>query len=105
MDYAQNGRPHMPNTSFASCSSQYVFAVDKQEVLKPCMMLLYRQHRDLSLLNLGCVVQQARCPAEAAIVLHAAVDHDPHMAASHFALANVYAILGDYNRYLTFCFH
>lgn len=69
-----------------------------------CLLLLeylYRQHRDLSLLNLGCIVQQARCPAEAAIVLHAAVDHAPHMAASHFVLANVYAILGDYNRYLT----
>jgi len=57
-----------------------------------------RQYKDISLLNLGCLVHQARCPAEAAILLHAAVDHAPHVASSHLALANVYAILGDYNR-------
>uniref|UniRef100_A0A1B6E4T7 Tetratricopeptide repeat protein 17 n=1 Tax=Clastoptera arizonana TaxID=38151 RepID=A0A1B6E4T7_9HEMI len=57
-----------------------------------------RQYRDLGLLNLGCLLQQARYPAEAAILLHAAVDHAPKQPIAHFALANVYAILGDYNR-------
>uniref|UniRef100_A0A1B6GM84 Tetratricopeptide repeat protein 17 n=1 Tax=Cuerna arida TaxID=1464854 RepID=A0A1B6GM84_9HEMI len=68
------------------------------QCVKRAVHLAPRQYRDLPLLNLGCLVQQARCPAEAAILLHAAVDHAPHAAASHLALANVYAILGDYNR-------
>ncbi|XP_021915404.1 tetratricopeptide repeat protein 17 isoform X2 [Zootermopsis nevadensis] len=57
-----------------------------------------RQYRDLALLNLGAIFHQARFPAEAAIILHAAVDHAPLVASSHFLLGNVYAVLGDYNR-------
>lgn len=57
-----------------------------------------RRYRDTPLLNLGCILQQARWPAEAAILLHAAIDHAPNKAISHYALGNVYAILGDYNR-------
>ncbi|XP_069702487.1 tetratricopeptide repeat protein 17 isoform X1 [Periplaneta americana] len=57
-----------------------------------------RQYKDLALLNLGAIFHQARFPAEAAIILHAAVDHAPLMAQSHFLLGNVYAVLGDYNR-------
>jgi hypothetical protein len=57
-----------------------------------------RQYRDLALLNLGAIFHRARFPAEAAIILHAAVDHAPLMASSHFLLGNVYAVLGDYNR-------
>jgi hypothetical protein len=59
---------------------------------------IYRQYRDLALLNLGAIFHQSRFPAEAAIILHAAVDHAPLMAPNHFLLGNVYAILGDYNR-------
>ncbi|XP_075214285.1 tetratricopeptide repeat protein 17 isoform X2 [Lycorma delicatula] len=57
-----------------------------------------RRYRDVPLLNLGCLLQRAHCPAEAAILLHAAVDHAPHRPLSHYALATVYAVLGDYNR-------
>jgi hypothetical protein len=60
--------------------------------------IIYRQYRDLALLNLGAIFHQSRFPAEAAIILHAAVDHAPLSAPSHFLLGNVYAILGDYNR-------
>lgn len=62
------------------------------------IIICFSQYRDVALLNLGCILQQARCPAEAAILLHAAVDHAPKRAIAHYALANVYAILGDYNR-------
>ncbi|PNF37345.1 hypothetical protein B7P43_G00484 [Cryptotermes secundus] len=57
-----------------------------------------RQYRDLALLNLGAIFHQSRFSAEAAIILHAAVDHAPLMAPNHFLLGNVYAVLGDYNR-------
>lgn len=60
---------------------------------------VYRHYRDLALFNLGAIFHQAHYPAEAAIILHAAVDHAPLMAQSHFLLGNVYAILGDCNRY------
>lgn len=57
-----------------------------------------RHYRDLALFNLGAIFHQAHFPAEAAIILHAAVDHAPLMAQSHFLLGNVYAVLGDCNR-------
>ena len=59
---------------------------------------VYRHYRDLALFNLGAIFHQAHYPAEAAIILHAAVDHAPLIAQSHFLLGNVYAILGDCNR-------
>lgn len=59
---------------------------------------IYRHYRDLPLLTLGELLFQAHRPAEAAIVLHAAVDHAPNTPLSHLALGNVYAELGDYNR-------
>ncbi|XP_047111144.1 tetratricopeptide repeat protein 17 isoform X1 [Schistocerca piceifrons] len=62
-----------------------------------------RQYRDLALLTLGGTLHRSSHPAEAAIVMHAAVDHAPDKAWSHMALGNVYAVLGDYNRSAT-CF-
>ncbi|XP_067009164.1 tetratricopeptide repeat protein 17 [Anabrus simplex] len=57
-----------------------------------------REYRDLALLTLGGVLHQARASSEAAVVLHAAVDHAPMEASNHLALGTVYAALGDYNR-------
>ncbi|GLH04932.1 Protein of unknown function [Gryllus bimaculatus] len=57
-----------------------------------------RQYKDLALLTLGGLLQQAKALVEAALVLHAAVDHAPHVPQNHLALGTVYAILGDYNR-------
>ncbi|KAL1122617.1 hypothetical protein AAG570_002944, partial [Ranatra chinensis] len=57
-----------------------------------------RSFKDVPLLNLGVMLQRAQCSAEAAILLHSAVDHAPHRPQGHFVLANVYAVLGDYNR-------
>lgn len=62
------------------------------------MILICREYRDIALLNLASIFHQARYPGEAAIILHAAVDHAPHQPANHFALGNVYAVLSDYNR-------
>lgn len=57
-----------------------------------------REYKDTPLLNLGVMLHRAQCTAEAAIILHSAIDHAPHKPFGHFVLANVYALLGDYNR-------
>ncbi|XP_071442171.1 tetratricopeptide repeat protein 17-like [Hetaerina americana] len=73
------------------------------------------KHRDVGLAQMGWVLLSSGRPAEAAIILHAAVDHaafslpsEPmeHLPlrtappATHLALANAYALLSDYNRSL-----
>ncbi|XP_039280772.1 tetratricopeptide repeat protein 17 isoform X2 [Nilaparvata lugens] len=65
---------------------------------KLAMHYVPRMYRDVPLLNLGCLLQRAQLRPEAAILLHAAVDHAPNRPLSHYALATVYAGLGDYNR-------
>nr|XP_014281051.1 tetratricopeptide repeat protein 17 isoform X2 [Halyomorpha halys] len=57
-----------------------------------------REYKDTPLFNLGVMLHRAQCTAEAAILLHCAIDHAPHKPLAHFVLANVYASLGDYNR-------
>lgn len=54
--------------------------------------------RHIALIHLGNVLHQARRSAEAAIVLHAAIDHAPRDPISHWTLGNVYTVLGDYTR-------
>jgi tetratricopeptide (TPR) repeat protein len=54
--------------------------------------------RHIALVHLGNILHQARRSAEAAIVLHAAIDHAPRDPISHWTLGNVYTVLGDYTR-------
>jgi len=54
--------------------------------------------RHVSLLHLGNVFHQSKRSAEAAIILHAAIDHSSRDAESHGTLGNVYSVLGDFNR-------
>jgi hypothetical protein len=76
----------------------YLWALQEPGCTDSWCYFVYRRYRDLALFNLGAIFHQAHFPAEAAIILHAAVDHAPLMAQSHFLLGNVYAILGDCNR-------
>ena len=76
----------------------YVYTLQGPGSIDSWCHFVYRHYRDLALFNLGAIFHQAHYPAEAAIILHAAVDHAPLMAQSHFLLGNVYAILGDCNR-------
>jgi hypothetical protein len=76
----------------------YLWASQKPGSTDSWCCFVFRDYRDLALLNLGAIFHQAHFPAEAAIILHAAVDHAPLMAQSHFLLGNVYAVLGDCNR-------
>ncbi|XP_031341481.1 tetratricopeptide repeat protein 17-like isoform X2 [Photinus pyralis] len=57
-----------------------------------------REYKDIPLLNLAGIFHQARYPKDAAILLHAAVEHAPFQATNYIALGNVYAVLSDYNR-------
>ncbi|XP_014240937.1 tetratricopeptide repeat protein 17 [Cimex lectularius] len=70
------------------------------DCIKRSVHFASREHKYTPLLNLGVMLQKAQCMAEAAILLHSSVDHAPRNAKGHFALANVYTILGDYERSL-----
>lgn len=58
----------------------------------------YRQYRDIPLLTTGGILHAARQSAEAAIVLHTAINYAPDQSRQHLALGNIYATLGDYKR-------
>lgn len=75
-----------------SSTFHIVFNLRKQAV--------YRRYRDIPLLNLAGVFHQARRHQEAAIILHAAVDHAPTQLLHYYALGNVYTVLAEYNRSL-----
>ncbi|KAG8225759.1 hypothetical protein J437_LFUL005718 [Ladona fulva] len=84
------------------------------ECARRAVHLAPREHRDLGLAQMGWILLSSGRPAEAAIILHAALDHssfaqpepeDPSSQqtappATHLALANAYALLSDYNRSL-----
>lgn len=55
------------------------------------------------MLNLAGILHQSKHSKEAAILLHAAIDHDPYQAVNYLALGNVYAVLANYNRSIN-CF-
>lgn len=62
------------------------------------IILFCRKYKDIPLLNLAGILHQSRNSEEAAILLHAAIDHDPFQASNYLALGNVYAVLANYNR-------
>ncbi|XP_011868164.1 PREDICTED: tetratricopeptide repeat protein 17 isoform X3 [Vollenhovia emeryi] len=57
-----------------------------------------RQYRDIPLLTTAGILHAARYSGEAAIILHAAIDHNPTESHHHLALGHVYAALGDFDR-------
>ena len=46
----------------------------------------------------GGILHAANQSADAAIILHTAIEHAPNQSGNHLALANVYAYLGEYNK-------
>lgn len=49
---------------------------------------------------MGTIFHRCKMIEDAIIILGAAVDHNPNIAANHFMLANAYAVCGDYNNSL-----
>ncbi|XP_069821242.1 tetratricopeptide repeat protein 17 [Dendropsophus ebraccatus] len=62
-----------------------------------------RHNKDVALLNLANVLHRAHFSADAAILVHAALDVAPGLDVSpdslisHYTLGNIYAMLGEYN--------
>ncbi|XP_042315642.1 tetratricopeptide repeat protein 17 [Sceloporus undulatus] len=55
-----------------------------------------RHNKDIALINLANVLHRAHFSADAAIVVHAALDYSD-VFTSYYTLGNVYAMLGEYN--------
>ncbi|XP_048463317.1 tetratricopeptide repeat protein 17-like, partial [Rhincodon typus] len=58
---------------------------------------LSQQHKDVALMNLANVLHRAHFSADAAILVHAALDVSMDFLTSHYTLGNIYAMLGEYN--------
>uniref|UniRef100_A0A4W3J7M6 Tetratricopeptide repeat domain 17 n=1 Tax=Callorhinchus milii TaxID=7868 RepID=A0A4W3J7M6_CALMI len=56
-----------------------------------------RQHKDVALVNLANVLHRAHFSADAAILVHAAMDVSTDFLTNHYTLGNIYAMLGSYN--------
>ncbi|XP_073900741.1 tetratricopeptide repeat protein 17 isoform X4 [Castor canadensis] len=55
-----------------------------------------RHNKDIALVNLANVLHRAHFSADAAVVIHAALD-DSDFFTSYYTLGNIYAMLGEYN--------
>lgn len=56
------------------------------------------EYRAIPLLSLATILHRANSFEEAAIVLHGAIDITPDIPHAHYTLANIYAVLTDYNK-------
>uniref|UniRef100_A0A8C5PGN6 Tetratricopeptide repeat domain 17 n=1 Tax=Leptobrachium leishanense TaxID=445787 RepID=A0A8C5PGN6_9ANUR len=56
-----------------------------------------RQSKDIALVNMANVLHRAHFSADAAILVHAAIDLSTDILTSHYTLGNIYAMLGEYN--------
>ncbi|KAI5936353.1 tetratricopeptide repeat protein 17 isoform X4 [Manis javanica] len=55
-----------------------------------------RRNKDIALVNLANILHRAHFSADAAVVVHAALD-DSDFFTSYYTLGNIYAMLGEYN--------
>lgn len=62
----------------------------------------FREYKDIALGSLGMVLHRSGKTKDGVIVLRAAIDHDHTNYASHFAIANAYTVLGQFNNSLHF---
>ncbi|XP_076045248.1 tetratricopeptide repeat protein 17 isoform X2 [Oratosquilla oratoria] len=67
------------------------------ECVRRALHFAPRNLRYIPLVHLGNVLHRARRSDEAALVLHAAIDHNRHSPVAHITLGNVYATLSFYN--------
>lgn len=56
-----------------------------------------RHSKDVALINLANILHRAHFSADAAILVHAALDVSGDFLSSHYTLGNIYAMLGEYN--------
>nr|XP_015193805.1 PREDICTED: tetratricopeptide repeat protein 17 isoform X1 [Lepisosteus oculatus]XP_015193806.1 PREDICTED: tetratricopeptide repeat protein 17 isoform X1 [Lepisosteus oculatus] len=73
---------------------------EPQQVVECAVRALHfspRQHKDIALVNMANVLHRAHFSADAAILVHAALDMTSDFLTSHYTLGNIYAMLGEYN--------
>lgn len=68
------------------------------ECLRRSLHFSPREFKDIALVSLASILHQSRRSNEAAIVLHAALEISNIFSEEHFALGNIYAVLGDFNK-------
>ncbi|KAG8438377.1 hypothetical protein GDO86_008890 [Hymenochirus boettgeri] len=56
-----------------------------------------RQNKDIALVNMANILHRAHFSADAAILVHSALDVSSDFLTSHYTLGNIYAMLGEYN--------
>lgn len=61
------------------------------------VLIFFRQHKDVALVNLANVLHRAHFSADAAILAHAALDHTTDLFTSHYTLGNIYAVSAKYH--------
>ncbi|XP_041131765.1 tetratricopeptide repeat protein 17-like isoform X2 [Polyodon spathula] len=73
---------------------------EPRQVVECSMRALHfspRQHKDIALVNMANVLHRAHFSADAAILVHTALDITSDLLTSHYTLGNIYAMLGEYN--------
>ncbi|XP_070162882.1 tetratricopeptide repeat protein 17-like isoform X1 [Polyergus mexicanus] len=73
-------------------------AYNALECSRRAIVCASRQYRDIPLLTTAGILHAAKYSGEAAIILHAAIDHNPIESYHHLALGHVYTSLGDFER-------
>ena len=72
-----------------------------KEAVECCRRAIHfspKEHRSISLVDMGNILTHSHQQEDGIIVLHAAVDHTPSDPIAHYTLANSYALIGDLNR-------
>lgn len=60
--------------------------------------MIFSEYRDIPLLTLAGIFHITKYSKDAALILHAAIDHAPYEPMNYLALGHVYTMLSDYNR-------
>nr|XP_022913333.1 tetratricopeptide repeat protein 17 [Onthophagus taurus] len=68
------------------------------ECIRRALFYVPYQYRDIPLLTLAGIFHITKHSKEAALILHAAIDHAPYEPMNYLALGHVYTMLADYNR-------
>lgn len=72
------------------------------ECLRRALHFSPRQYKDVALISLANILHRAKRSMEASVLIHAAIDINSDLNVNHFTLGNIYAVLGDYNKSITY---
>ncbi|XP_025784030.1 tetratricopeptide repeat protein 17 [Puma concolor] len=103
LPYSIHAFQHLRNSSswvlYNMASFYWRIKNEPYQVVECAMRALHfssRHNKDIALVNLANVLHRAHFSADAAVVVHAALD-DSDFFTSYYTLGNIYAMLGEYN--------